>query len=173
MNNWEILACKKKRREQGSVKYNAIVLLDLYQTKLSIKLYNQREIKWLKSWIKRSWNALRGLWLRKCVKSGLRLSVMPANERSQETEIRIAVNWVVEFIEMVHIDHQKICMTPCGYNQVLVLIDHFSKYAEVVPCITASAEKTYDHLINTWKARHECPITFWVRQLYFFCRWAH
>ena len=85
---------------------------------------------------------------------------MPANERSQETEFRIAVNLVVEFIEMVHIDHQKICMTHCGCNQVLVLIDHFTKYAEVVPCITALAEKTCHHLINTWKARHECPITF-------------
>ena len=27
-------------------------------------------------------------------------------------------------------------------------------------CITASAEQTCDHLINTWIARHGCPMTF-------------
>ena len=40
------------------------------------------------------------------------------------------------------------------------MIDHFTKYAESVPCITASAEETCDHLINTWIARHGCPMTF-------------
>ena len=64
------------------------------------------------------------------------------------------------FNEVVQIDHQKICMTATGYNQVLVMIDHFTKYAEVAPCMTASAEETCDHLINVWIARHGCPITF-------------
>ena len=65
-----------------------------------------------------------------------------------------------EFNEVIQIDHQKICMTDSGYNQVLVMIDHFTKYTKTVPCITASAEETCDHLINTWRARHGCPITF-------------
>ena len=65
-----------------------------------------------------------------------------------------------DFNEVVQIDHQKICMTDSGYNQVLVMIDHFTKFAEAVPCITASAEETCGHLINTWIARHGCPMTF-------------
>ena len=65
-----------------------------------------------------------------------------------------------EFNEGVQIDHLKIFMTASGYNQVLVMIDHFTKYAEAVPCITASAEETCDHLINTWIAKHGCPMTF-------------
>ena len=65
-----------------------------------------------------------------------------------------------EFNEVVQIDHQKICMTDSGFNQVLVMIDYFTKYAEALPCITASAEETCDHLINTWIARHGCPMTF-------------
>ena len=64
------------------------------------------------------------------------------------------------FNEVVQIDHQKICMTTTGYNQVLVMIDHFTKYAEVAPCLTASAEETCDHFIKVWIARHGCPITF-------------
>ena len=61
---------------------------------------------------------------------------------------------------MMKVDQQKTCMTDSGYNQVLVMIDHFTKKAEAVPCITASAEETCDHLINTWIARHGCPMTF-------------
>ena len=51
-------------------------------------------------------------------------------------------------------------MTDSGYNQVLVKIDHFTKYADAVPCINASAEETSDHLINTWIARHGYPMAF-------------
>ena len=52
-------------------------------------------------------------------------------------------------------------VTAClSCQQVLVMIDHFTKYAEAVPCITASAEETCDHLINTWIARNDCPMTF-------------
>ena len=54
-----------------------------------------------------------------------------------------------EFNEKVQIDHQKISMTVSEYNQVLVMIDYFTKYAEALPSITASAEETCDHLINT------------------------
>ena len=32
-----------------------------------------------------------------------------------------------EFNEVVQINHQKICMTDNGYNQVLVMIDHFTE----------------------------------------------
>ena len=32
-----------------------------------------------------------------------------------------------EFIEVVQIDHKKVCMTGSGYNQVLVMIGHFTK----------------------------------------------
>ncbi|XP_063727434.1 uncharacterized protein LOC134854984 [Symsagittifera roscoffensis] len=40
------------------------------------------------------------------------------------------------------------------------MIDHFTKYTEAAPSMTASAEETCDHLINDWIARHGCPITF-------------
>ena len=35
-----------------------------------------------------------------------------------------------EFNEVVQIDQQKICLTDSGYNQILVIIDHFTKLAE-------------------------------------------
>ena len=65
-----------------------------------------------------------------------------------------------EFNEVMQIDHQKICMTESRYNQVPVIIDHFTKLAEAVPCQTASAEETCDHLITHWISRYGCPMTF-------------
>ena len=50
-------------------------------------------------------------------------------------------------------------MTDIDHNRALVMIDQFTKYAEDVPCITASAEETCNHLIITWIARHGCPMT--------------
>ena len=47
-------------------------------------------------------------------------------------------------------------MTDRDYSQVPVMIDQFTKNAEAVPCITASAENTCDHdqYVNskTWKS---------------------
>ena len=51
-------------------------------------------------------------------------------------------------------------MTESGYNQILVITDHFTKLAEAVPCQTASAEETCDHLITHWISRYGCPMTF-------------
>ena len=65
-----------------------------------------------------------------------------------------------EFNEVVQIDHQKICLIDSGYNQILVIIDHFTKLAEVVPCQTVSAEETCDYLIAHWISRYGCPIGF-------------
>ena len=65
-----------------------------------------------------------------------------------------------EFNDVAQIDHQKICMTDSGYNQILVIIDHFTKPVKAVPCQTASAEETCDHLITHWISRYGCPMTF-------------
>ena len=65
-----------------------------------------------------------------------------------------------EFNEVVQIDHQKICMTESEYNQIMVIIDHFTKLAEAVPCQTASAKKICDHLITHWTSRYGCSMTF-------------
>ena len=64
------------------------------------------------------------------------------------------------FNEVVQFDHPKKCVTATGYNQVLVMIDYFTKYAEAAPCMTASEEEMCDHLIRVWIARHGCPFKF-------------
>ena len=78
--------------------------------------------------------------------------------RKMKFPLRCIESW--EFNEVVQIDHQNICMTDSGYNQILVKIDHFTKLAEAVPCQTASAEETCDLLIKHWISRYGCPMTF-------------
>ena len=51
-------------------------------------------------------------------------------------------------------------MAESGSNQILVIIDHFRKLAEVVPCQTTSAEETCDHLITHWISRYGCAMTY-------------
>ena len=40
------------------------------------------------------------------------------------------------------------------------MVDRFTNYADALPCMTESAEETYDLLISIWIARRGCPITF-------------
>ena len=77
------------------------------------------------------------------------------SEKPKKNEVPTPVRR--EFNEVVQIDHQKICITDSGYNQILVIIDHFTKLAEAMPCQTVSAEETCDHLITHWISRYDIP----------------
>ena len=92
---------------------------------------------------------------------GMKKACLPYQQVKDPRKLQFSLQSIEssEFNEVVQIDHQKICMTDSGYKQVLVMIDHITKYAEAVPFITASAEETCDHLINMWIARHGCPMT--------------
>ena len=125
---------------------------------------NDRMTSNLKRWIENgapdkgdleedSYRILRQYFMQKEGRLYLNKEGIVACRRREEDKVLYKYNAIVgEFNE--------VCMTDSGYNQVLVMIDHFTKYAEAVPCITASAEETCDHLMNTWIARHGCPMTF-------------
>ena len=51
-------------------------------------------------------------------------------------------------------------MTDSGYNQILIIMSHFTKLTGAVPCHTASAEETCDHLITHWLSQYGCPMIF-------------
>ena len=161
LNKDGIVACKRREEDRVLYKYNAIVLPQLYQT----SYYSGHIIRW----------AIRGStkYIRGSIRGSTKYIMKKACEKwvtaclscqqvKDPRKLRFPLQSIEssEFNEVVQKDHQKICMTDNGYNQVLVMIDHFTKYAEAVPCITASAEETCDHLINTWIARHGCPMTF-------------
>ena len=156
-----IVACKRREEDKSLYKYNAIVLPQLYQTELLFRSHDQMGHQGIdkinQSILKRfEWCGMKKA-CEKCVTPCLSCQLV-----KDPRKFRFPLHLIEssEFNEVLQIDHQKICMTDSGYNQVLVMIDHFTKYAAAVPCITASAEETCDRLINTWIARLGCPMTF-------------
>ena len=145
LNKDGIVACKRREEDRVLYKYNAIVLPQLYQTELLFRSHDQMGHQGIDKVCEK--------WVTAC---------LSCQQVKDPRKLRFPLQSIEssEFNEVVQIDHVMICMTDNGYNQVLVMIDHFTKYAEAVPCITASAEETCDHLINTWTARHGCPMTF-------------
>ena len=161
LNKDGIVACKRREEDRVLYKYNAIVLPQLYQTELLFRSHDQMGHQGIdkvyQSILKRfEWPGMKKAcekWVTAC---------LSCQQVKDPRKLRFPLQSIEssEFNEVVQIDHQKICMTDSDYNHVLVMIDHFTKYAEAVPCITASAEETCDHLINSWIARHGCPMTF-------------
>ena len=58
--------------------------------------------------------------------------------------------------DLVQFHHLKLCKTESGYTGLLVMIDHFTKFAEAVPCAhdEYDAQTTAKIILNKWFARH-------------------
>ena len=158
LNKERMVACKRREEDRVLYKYNAMVLPQLYQTELLFRSHDQMGHQGIDKVYQRrfEWPGMKKAsekWVKAC----------PSCQQVEDSrKLRFPMQSIEssDFNEVVQIDHQKICMTDSGYNQVSFMIDHFMKYAEAVPCITASAEETCHHLINTCIVRHGCPMTF-------------
>ena len=161
LNKDGIVACKRREEDRVLYKYNAIVLPQLYQTELLFRSHDQMGHQGIDKVYQRILKRFEWPGMKKACEKWV-TACLSCQQVKDPRKLRFPLQSIEssEFNEVVQIDHQKICMTDNAYNQVLVMIDHFTKYAEAVPCITASAEETCDHLINTWIARHGCPMTF-------------
>ena len=63
------------------------------------------------------------------------------------------------FNELVQYNHLKICASDNKNTGILVIIDHFSKFAEAIPCSHEEydAATTSKLLLQKWFARHGTP----------------
>ena len=63
------------------------------------------------------------------------------------------------FNDLVQFDHLKLCKTDSGNTGLLVIVDHFTKFAEAVPCAhdENDAQTTAKINLNKWFARHGTP----------------
>ena len=161
LNKDGVVACKRREEDRVLYKCNAIVLPQLYQTELLFRSHDQMGHQGIDKVYQRILKRFEWPGMKKACEKWV-TACLSCQQVKDPRKLRFPLQSIEssEFNEVVQIDHQKICMTDSGYNQVLVMIDNFTKYAEAVPCITASAEETCDHLINTWIARHGCPMTF-------------
>ena len=156
-----MVACRRKDEEKILHKNNLIILPQLHQTEVLFRSHGQIRHQGIDKVQQRishrfDWPGLRKAcerWVNACL-SCLQLKY----PRKMKFPLKSVKN--SKFNEVVQRDHQKICMTDSGYNQILLIIDHFTKLAEAVICHMASAEETLDHLITHWISRHDCPMTF-------------
>ena len=63
------------------------------------------------------------------------------------------------FNDLVQFNHLKLCKTESGNTGLLAIIDHFTKFAEAVPCAhdKYDAQSTAKIILNKWFARHGTP----------------
>ena len=156
-----VVACKRKDEEKVLHKHNLIILPQLYQTEVLFRSHDQMGHQGIDKVQQRilhrfDWPGLRKAcerWVNACL-----ACLQVKDPRKMKFPLKSVES--SEFNEVVQIEHQKICMTESGYNQILFIIDHFTKLAEAVPCQTASAEETCDQLITHWISRYGCPMTF-------------
>ena len=156
-----VVACRRKDEEKILHKHNLIILPQLYQTEVLFRSHDQMGHQGIDKVQQRilhrfDWPGLRKAcerWVNACL-----ACLQVKDPRKMKFPLKSVES--SEFNEVVQIDHQKICMTESGYNQILVIIDHFTKLAEAVPCQTASAEETCEPLITHWISRYGCPMTF-------------
>ena len=161
LNKDGIVACKRREEDKVLYKYNAIVLPQLYQTELFFRSHDQMGHQGIDKVYQRILKRFEWPGMKKACEKWVTACLSCQHVKDpKKLQFPLQLIESSEFNVVVQIDHQKICLTDSGYNQVLAMIDHFTKYAEAVPCITASAEETCDHLINTWIARHGCPLRF-------------
>ena len=160
------LACKRKDEEKILHKHNLVILPQLYQTEVLFRSHDQMGQQGIDKVQQRilhrfDWPGLRKAcerWVNAClaclqVKDPRKMKFPLKSVESSEFEAERPLKARAD-------RPSKICMTESGYNQILVIIDHFTKLAEAVPCQTASAEETCDHLITHWISRYGCPMTF-------------
>ena len=154
LNKDGIVGCKRREEDKVLYKYNAIMLPQLYQTEFLLRSHDQMGHQGTDKIYQRILKRFECPGMKKACEK-LVTACLSCKQVKDPRKLRFPLQSIEssEFNEVVQIDQQKKCMTDSGYNQVLVMIDHFTKYAEAVPCITAPAEETCDHLINTWIAR--------------------
>ena len=150
LNKDGIVACKRKEEDKILYKYNSIVLQQLYQTELLFRSHDQMGHQGVDKVYNRIQKRFEWPGLKKACEKWI-AACLSCQQAKDLRKLRFPLQSIESsgFNEVVQIDHQKICMTATGYNQVLVMIDHFTK-----------SEETCDHLINVWIARHGCTITF-------------
>ena len=138
LNKDGIVACKRREEDM----YNAIVLPQLYQTELLFRSHDQMDHQGIDKVYQRILKRFEWPGMKKACEKWV-TPCLSCQQVEDPRKLRFPLQSIEssEFNEVVQIDHQKICMTDSGYNQVLVMIDHFTKYAE------ASAEETCDYQI--------------------------
>ena len=145
-----VVACRRKDEEKILHKRNLIILPQLYQTEVLFRSHDQMGHQATDKMQQRilhrfDWPGLRKAcerWVNACL-----ACLQVKDPRKMKFPLKSVES--SKFNEVAQVYHQKICMTESGYNQILVIIYHFTKLAE----------ETCGNLITHWISRYGCPMT--------------
>ena len=128
LNKDGIVACNRRKEDKVPYKYNAIVLPQLYQTEILFRSHDQMGHQGIDKEYQRILKRFE--WPEEACEKWV--TACPSCQHVKDLrKLRFPLQSIEssEFNEVLQIDHQKLCMTESGYSQVLVMIDHFTKYA--------------------------------------------
>ena len=120
LNKDGIVACKRREEDRVLHKYNAIVLPQLYQTELLFRSHDQMGHQGIDKVYQRILKRFEWPGMKKACEKWV-TACLSCQQVKDPRKLRFPLQSIEssEFNEVVQIDHQKICMTDNGYNQVL------------------------------------------------------
>ena len=123
-----VVAYKRKDEEKILHKHNLIISPQLYQTEVLFRSHDQMGHQGIDKVQHRILHRFDCPGLRKACERWVN-ACLACLQVKDPRKLKFPLKSVEssEFNEVVQVDHQKICMTESGYNQILVIIDHFTK----------------------------------------------
>ncbi len=153
------MLCCRRKPEEEIYEHDAILLPQLFHAEVLFRAHDDQGHQGIDEVVSRI--RQRFIWrgMNNAVKKRVKVCRTCQNAKTPIGGKKFPLKNIVSgsFIEIVQIDHQKICQTKSGYTGILVMIDHFTKFVEVAPCREFTAEETCQHLMNYWIARHGVP----------------
>ena len=121
-----MVACRRKDEKKLLHKHNLVILPQLYQTEVLFRSHDQMGHHGIDKVQQRILHRFDWPGLRKACERWVNafLSCLQVKDpKKMKFPLKSVEN--SETHEVVQIGHQKICITDLGYNQILVIVDHF------------------------------------------------
>ena len=118
LNKDGIVACKRKEEDKVLLKYNSIVLPQLYQTELLFRSHDQMGHQGVDKVYNRIQKRFEWPGLKKACEKWI-AACLSCQQAKDPRKLRLPLQSIESsgFNEVVQIDHQKICMTATGYDR--------------------------------------------------------
>ena len=123
LNKDGIVACRRREEDRVLYKYNAIVLPQLYQTELLFRSHDQMGHQGIDKVYQRILKRFEWPGMKKACEKWV-TACLSCQQVKDPSKLPFPLQSIESF------EFNKVVQIDSGYNQVLVMIDHFTKYAE-------------------------------------------
>ena len=162
VNGQGILCLRRRPADRNRFSNHSMILMpQVYQAEILYQTHNEMGHQGVNKVVARIQQRHDWMGLQLAVNKWINACMTCQQRKNPAGPVRFALQNIVshKFNELVQFDHVKICKSKKGNRYILVMIDHFTKYAEAVPCNAQemTAEATVRKILSTWFARHGTP----------------